>query len=64
MDAVAFAYYFLMLAVGLKIIHAFYSHFKKKKKGWAEGTRKNSLSLFGGTNHSSDSSQKKGRNDS
>jgi hypothetical protein len=36
-----------MLAVGIKIIHAFYSHFKKKKKGGKEQTDRYSSSLFG-----------------
>jgi hypothetical protein len=60
-EVLSFAYYILMLAIGLKIIHAFYSHFKKKKKGGTEGARKNSLSLFDSPGDPSDSDPEKRR---
>jgi hypothetical protein len=61
-EALSFAYYILMLAIGLKIIHAFYTHLKKKKTDGAEGGGNKSISLFGDINHSPDSGVKKGRN--
>ena len=45
MEVISFAYYFLMLAIGLKIIHAFYSHFKKKKRRGKDTEKEKILSL-------------------
>lgn len=58
MDAVAFAYYFLMLAIGLKIVHAFYSYFKNKKRTGSNAGKANLLSLFDRENDDSEQSKK------
>lgn len=59
METISFAYYILMLAIGLKLIHSFYSHFRKKKAREMEQTEEHSLSLFGSTDTKADSEEKK-----
>ena len=59
MESISFAYYILMLAIGLKIIHAFYSQFKKKKTSGKEQTEERySLSLFGSADKKADGEER------